>query len=66
MDYPKVYDSELNNLNNCSVLAFLSHKKTPALTKKLFTDSVETDTGELPSATLLPNYSFTITGYQIG
>ena len=66
MDYPKVYDSEFNNINNCSVLAFLSIKKTAALTKKLFTDSVETDTDDLPSKTLLPNYSFKITGYQIG
>jgi hypothetical protein len=66
MDYPKVYDSELNHLNQISVLAFLAHKKTPALTRKFFTDSVETDFSEEESAILLPNYSFSITGYQIG
>lgn len=45
MDYPKVYDSELNHLNNTSVISFLTHKKTPALTRKLFTESVDTDAG---------------------
>lgn len=44
MDYPKVYDSELNHLNN-SVLTFLANKKTPALTRKFFNDSVDTDAG---------------------
>jgi hypothetical protein len=65
MDYPKVYDSELNHLNN-SVLSFLTNKKTPALTRKFFTDSVDTDAGVQPATALLPSYSFTITGFQIG
>lgn len=66
MDYPKVYDSEFNHLNNSSVLSFLAHKKTPALTRKLFTDSLDTDAGQQSPPTLLPSYSFTITGFRIG
>ena len=66
MDCSKVYDSELTNRNNTSLLQFLDrkHKSRSADTVSVYTEDMEN--AENKPTRLCPSFSFTFVSYEIG